>query len=82
MGVIPNVFSVGLLTLHSSVRSFLSVKMFFFSLTISWFHLNGVIEFAFKLFAFFFYFGITMTLVFNAFVKQEMLRLIRSKSIW
>jgi len=44
--------------------------------------LNGVIEFAFKLFVFFFYFGITMTLVFNAFVKQEILRLIRSKTIW
>jgi len=65
------------------VDSFLSLfLLFFFSLAISCFHLNGVVEFAFKLFAFFFYFGITIILVFNTFVKQEILRIICSKSIW
>jgi len=56
--------------------------LFFFSLALSCFHLTGIIEFTLKLFAFFFYFGITISLVFNSFVKQEMKRLIRSKSIW
>jgi O-antigen/teichoic acid export membrane protein len=56
--------------------------LFFLSLAISFFRLNGIIEFALKSFAFFFYFGIAIMLVFDAFVRQEILRIIRSKSIW